>query len=150
MAVMPSEVELFGARAFLRYLGAPETREMQVAVVAWYRQESGSIQKIIGNNPFNIKKGAASYLSVGERKGGFLIFPSLARGFKAAAIVIEDLAPAYGYGTVILAAMSGNPIRFLGALANSSWSESHYGVLARAFPMGLDNHLVVVYREIMA
>jgi hypothetical protein len=148
--IRPTEIELFGARAFLRYLGAPETREMQTAVVAWFRQESGSVAKVIGNNPFNIKAGSASYLSVGERRGGFLMFPSLARGFKAAAIVIEDLAPSYGYGTVILAALSGNPLRFLGALANSAWSESHYGVQNRAFPMGMDNHLVVVYRELMA
>jgi hypothetical protein len=153
MQPKPVYQELYAARAFLRYLKAPESKEMQYAVVAWFRQESGSIAKTIGNNPFNIRPGAATIYSVGTRKGpigSFLVFATLNRGFMAAAVALKAIAPSYGYGSVIRAAQTGNPLHFLAQLANSSWSGSHYGVTARAFAQGMDNHLVVVYRELMA
>ena len=153
MQPKPEYLELYGARAFLRYLKAPETKEMQYAVVAWERQESGGLGRIIGKNPFNIRPGAATIYSVGVRKGpigSFLVFATLSRGFLAAAVVLSDLAPYYGYGTVITAARSGNPLRFLASLANSSWSGTNYGVRARVYAQGMDNHLIVVYKELMS
>jgi hypothetical protein len=152
MALKPSYQELFGARAFLRYLKASESIRMQYAVVAWFRQESGSISRVIGNNPFNIRPGAASMYASGTREGPggtFLRFATLNRGFIAAAVVLKALSPSYGYDHVIDAAQRGQPHRFLGALATSSWSATHYGIMARAFPRGMDNHLIVIYRELI-
>lgn len=153
MALKPTFAEKYGARAFLRYLKAPESLLMQYAVVAWFRQESGSVAKVIGNNPFNIRPGAATIYASGVREGPggkFLVFRTLSRGFLAAAVVLKALSPGYGYDHVIAAARRGNPMQFLGALGNSSWSATHYGVISRAFPQGMDNHLVVVYKGLIS
>jgi hypothetical protein len=137
------------ARRFLRVFGA-DTRnnDLVLAVVAWFRQESGSVSRVIGNNPFNIRPGAASKYASGTRRGrvgGFLTFTTFDRGFMAAAVVLRALAPAYGYGLVIKAARAGDPIGFLAALARSSWSSSHYGARNAVVARTPTNHLVAVY-----
>ena len=121
-------LEILGAQAFLSALGADESDNMLVAVTAWFRQESGSTANVVGNNPFNIRPGAESYLAVGIRPGNFLVFPNIETGFKAAALLLKGAGSAYGYGAVVAAARSGNAINFLAALALSSWDIAHYGV----------------------
>jgi hypothetical protein len=151
MANVASAAEVRAAQAFLRYVGAPSTdNHLILAVVAWFRQESGSLAKVIGNNPFNIRPGVASKLSNGVRKssgnGYFLTFSTLDQGFEAAALVLKSLAPSYGYGLVLSALRRGDPIDFLVALAMSSWDAGHYGVTARDNPADVRaNHLLRVY-----
>lgn len=152
MLAKPSLAEIRGAQMFLRVLGADYRNRLMVkAVIAWFRQESGGISKVIRNNPFNIRPGVASPYANGiwrGRVGVFLSFSTLSKGFAAAAIVLKALAPRYGYGTVIIAARSGNPIRFLAALARSSWDATHYGTTTSANAMTTRNHLVALYRQI--
>ena len=126
--------EVTAATAFLRELGnvAPG-QNLVVAVVAWERQESGGLPNVIGNNPMNIRPGVASSIASGVRtstrgNGQFLVFPDIATGFRAAAMLLKALAPAYGYGAVVQRAMDNDPVGFLAALALSSWDVGHYGV----------------------
>jgi hypothetical protein len=137
--------EIAGARAFLRVAKADTTNpELVRAVVAWFRCESGSVSRVVGNNPFNIRPGVASKYACGVRKGRvgvFLVFASLPRGFMAAAAVLMALAPRYGYGTVLRRLRAGNATGFLDALARSSWDAGHYGLPER-------NRLREVYRLI--
>lgn len=132
MLAKPNTAEILGAQMFLRVLGADyKNRYMIKAVIAWFRQESGGISKVIHNNPFNIRPGSMSKYSDGTWQGNvgtFLSFSTLSKGFGAAAMLLKTLAPSYGYGAVIYAARNGNAGRFLGAIALSSWSGSHYGV----------------------
>lgn len=121
--------EVIGARAFLAGIGADATDNMLIAVTAWFRQESGSLANVIGNNPFNIRPGSTSYLATGTRPGNFLIFPDIATGFQAAALLLKGAGNAYGYGAIVRAAQSGNAVNFLAAIALSSWDISHYGVI---------------------
>jgi len=151
MLVKPNAQEIAGAQVFLRALGADyKSRTMVKAVIAWFRQESGSIAKVYYNNPFNIRKGVASPYSSGIRDGGFLKFATMSKGFGAAAIVLQRVGPGYGYGTVITAAKSGNPGRFLAAVALSGWDESHYGVDMnhREQAFTTINHLRALYNQI--
>ena len=151
MLVKPNAQEIAGAQTFLRALGADyKSRYMVKAVIAWFRQESGSIARVYYNNPFNIRRGAASPYSIGERTGGFLNFATMSKGFGAAAIVLQRVGPAYGYGTVITAAKSGNPGRFLAAVALSGWDQTHYGVdmAHREEAFTTKNHLRAVYNQI--
>jgi hypothetical protein len=146
-----SDAERRGSQAFLAALGVDWHDPYMVrAVTAWFRQESGGISRVIGNNPFNIRPGVASSISNGTRPGGvgvFLTFSSLNRGFTAAAMVLKELAPRYGYGTVVTAARRRQAIGFLAALANSSWDAAHYGCTP-ATARTRDNHLVNVYKDI--
>ena len=148
--------EIIGAQAFLAALGADESDNMLIAVVSWFRQESGSLDRVIGNNPFNIRPGALSYLAIGTwqgRVGTFLSFPDIGTGFKAAALLLKGFGTAYGYGAVVKAAQSGNAVNFLAAIAMSSWDVAHYGVhditalgvriTSNAYT--LQNHLLDVY-----
>lgn len=139
-------VEAVLAQRVLRKLGADPLKPAMVrAVVAWFRQESGLLSRVVGNNPFNIKAGAASKLSSGTSSNGFLIFPSMAVGFEAAAAVLLAGAPAHGYGTVLTAVRNNDALQFLAALARSQWSESHYGWVPGANPRDTTNHLVAGY-----
>jgi len=133
------------ARFFLVRAHARITPAMIRAVTAWFRQESGYLSRVIGCNAFNIQPGAATYLSTGIGPNGFLVFPDLETGFLAAAVVLIELAPSYGYGTVLAAARRPDALAFLAALARSSWSASHYGWVPGANARGLTNHLVSVY-----
>jgi hypothetical protein len=153
--------EVTYAIVFLRYLGADyHNNEMIRAVVAWFRQEGGLGANLIGNNPFNIRPGVASRLSSGVRtstkgNGKFLIFATLTKGIQAAALVLKELAPHYGYGAVIRAAKAGEAVEFLAALALSSWDSAHYGVVGvdsnnqpsgpAGFPYTTQNHLIQRY-----
>jgi hypothetical protein len=152
MLAKPNLAEIRGAQMFLRVLGADwHDPYMVKAVIAWFRQESGGVSKVIQNNPFNIRPGIASSYANGVwrgRVGLFLSFSTLTRGFAAAALVLKTLAPRYGYGTVIKAAQSGNALRFLAALALSSWDGSHYGTTSKASAYTTKNHLIVVYKQL--
>lgn len=143
MANVATVAETSAARAFLTYLSAdPNNRGMVQAVVAWFRQESGSLSRVIGNNPFNIRSSplASSYRQT-RSNGRFAIFPSLDVGFRAAARLLLSMGERYGYGAVVRAARAGNPRDFLMALALSSWDAGHYG-------MPKVNHLIDVYNGI--
>jgi len=154
MLAKPNTAEILGAQMFLRVLGADyRSRYMVKAVIAWFRQESGGVSKVIHNNPFNIRPGAMSKYSNGTwqgRVGTFLSFSTLSKGFAAAAMLLRSLSPSYGYGTVIFAAKSGNAGRFLGAIALSSWDGSHYGVDMhhREEALTTKNHLRALYNQI--
>lgn len=121
------------ASAFLKAIGAPDTPLMRKAVVAWMRHESGST--IIGNNPFNLRPGAAAASGVktcGSRhstsSGDFAVFCSPTDGAAAAAGLLKSGGDDWrGYGRVVRAAQKGDPIAFLDALARSAWSGSRYG-----------------------
>ncbi len=149
-----TEAEVLGARAFLAELGADTANNDLVAgVISWFRQESGSLANVIGNNPFNIRPGIVSYLASSTRtstrgNGQFLVFPDLATGFKAAAALLKRLAPSYGYGEVIRMALAGNVVGFLAALALSSWDAAHYGVTTDASALTLANHLLRVFASL--
>jgi len=153
MLAKPIVAEIRGAQMFLRVLGTDwHDPYMVKAVTAWFRQESGGVNKVIKNNAFNIRPGVASKYSNGTwpgRVGVFLAFPTLSKGFGAAALVLKTLAPYYGYGTVIKAAQNGNALKFLAALARSSWDASHYGVEDLAKDALSDkNHLIRLYKQI--
>jgi hypothetical protein len=154
MLAKPNTAEILGAQTFLRTLGADyKNRYMIKAVIAWFRQESGGVSKVLYNNPFNIRPGVATKYSYGTwqgRVGSFLKFSSLSKGFAAAAMTLRAIAPAYGYGTVITAAKSGNATRFLAALALSGWDGTHYGVDMnhREEAFTTKNHLRDVYNQI--
>ena len=54
------------AIAFLKKLGGNYQSSLLIAgVIAWLRQESGGLNRVIGNNPFNIRN---SNLAIGYRK----------------------------------------------------------------------------------
>ena len=154
MLPRPNTAEILGAQTFLRVLGADyKNRYMVKAVVTWFRQETGGVSKVIHNNPFNIRPGVASKYSDGTwqgRVGTFLSFSTLSKGFAACAIALRSMAPYYGYGTVIIAAKSGNATRFLAALALSNWDGTHYGVDMnhREEAFTTKNHLRDVYNQI--
>lgn len=151
MLAKPIVAEVRGAQMFLRVLGADWHDPYLVrAVVAWFRQESGSVARVVGNNPFNIRPGVASKYASGTRRGrvgSFLVFRRLSRGFGGAALVLRTLAPTYGYGRVIEEARAGDALGFLAALALSSWDASHYGATA-ATARSKANHLIGVYASL--
>ena len=151
MLAAMNAAERAGARKFVTTLGGTATEAMMRAVTAWFRQESGSVAGVLGNNPFNIRPGAATKLSNGTRpaagNGVFLTFPSLTVGFQAAAVVLASSGGTYGYDHAIAALKRGDSIGFLAKLAESSWCASHYGVeplCARS----AHNHLVAVFEKI--
>ena len=145
--------EIIGAQAFLAALGADETDNMLIAVTSWFRQESGSLANVIGNNPFNIRPGAMSYLAIGTwqgRVGSFLSFPDIGTGFKAAALLLKGFGSAYGYSAIVKYAQQGDPVSFLAAIAMSSWDAAHYGVTVSGKNAWYNasttqNHLLDVY-----
>jgi hypothetical protein len=143
--------EKAGATRFITTLGGTPTTEMLRAVTAWFRQESGSVAKVIGNNPFNIRPGAATKLSNGTRavpgNGTFLTFPSLTVGFQAAAVVLLASGGTYGYDHAIAALRRGDAIGFLAKLAESSWCATHYGVEPMC-SRSAHNHLIAVFEKI--
>jgi hypothetical protein len=131
------------ADSFLAALGAPRTPAMKRAVAIWLAFESGN--KIIGNNPWNLHSGDACPASkgfcpgngslpgqIGNRYAGpgdqnVAVFDTLDSGSRASANNLLRLSGAgYGYDRVIAAARQGNPVAFLTALQNSSWSAGHY------------------------
>jgi len=142
--------ERAGATKFILTLGGVADMPMMRAVTAWFRQESGSVSRVIGNNPFNIRPGAATYLSNGTREvtgnGIFLTFPTLAIGFQAAAVVLKSSGATYGYDHAIASLRRGDEIGFLANLALSSWCATHYGV----DPRSTQNHLVALFSQIPA
>jgi len=146
--------ERTGATKFILTLGGKADRPMMRAVTAWFRQESGSVKKVIGNNPFNIRPWWASYLADGRRvvpgnglqDMGFLTFPTLEIGFQAAAVVLLKGGASFGYGHVVASLRRGDEVGFLANLALSSWCATHYGV----DPRSDKNHLVALFNQIPA
>lgn len=129
------------AGMFLRAISAPDTSGMRRAVAIWLRFETGNT--IIGNNPWNLHSGAVCTAErrycpgqgslpgqIGNRYAGpgdrnVAVFGTLDAGVKASAQNI--LRTGYGYPAIVRAARRGDPIGFLTALQNSSWSAGHYG-----------------------
>lgn len=136
--------EVQAAQAFLRQLGANwQSLTLIQGVVAWFRQESGSLSRVRGNNPFNIRD---SSLAIGYRQtkhnGHFAIFKTLADGFRAAARLLLGAGNDWrGYGLIVRAARSGSVSDFLNAIAMSAWDVAHYG-----YPQ--TNHLITTYNSI--
>jgi hypothetical protein len=150
--------ETQAVKAFLGYLKThwaksinPNDQFLIIAVTAWFHQESGSLSRVIGNNPFNIR---TSPLQSGSRlskngNGHFAIFSSMAKGFEAAAYLLIHGNKAYGYQLALNALKhSGNQGAndFIAALAMSSWDAGHYGVnnWTEAYD-AKTNHLLRVY-----
>src|SRR5438105_2859827 len=117
------------ADRFLSQIGAPHTPDMQRAVIAWMRFESGK-GSITANNPWNLT-GSLWDKIVGYWRGGsateqhdFPIFSDVYGGVDAAA---QNLSTnAYGYPTAVARARSGDSAGFLQALAQSQWCTCHY------------------------
>jgi hypothetical protein len=156
-----SYAETVAIKGFLRYLHNNYSKSISTtdtfliaAVAAWYRQESGSLANVIGNNPFNIR---SSPLMSGQRlskngNGHFAIFSSLSRGFEAAAYLLMHGNKAYGYQTALNALKHGGnaaAVDFLAALARSSWDAGRYGThnWTDAYNFKV-NHLLRIYAGI--
>lgn len=144
MSNVASLQEVQAAQAFLRQIGANwQSPSLIQGVIAWFRQESGSLSRVIGNNPFNIRH---SSFAIGYRQtahnGEFAIFKSLSDGFKAAAQLLLGAGNDWrGYGLIVRAARSGSVLDFLTAIAMSAWDIGHYG-----YPE--TNHLIATYNSI--
>lgn len=152
--------ETLAIQAFLGYLQKNYARSINprdtyliAAVAAWFRQESGSLSRVIGNNPFNIRPGMVTFMASGlrttARNGSFLTFSSMANGFRAAAYLLMHASKTYGYQTALNALKRGGndaAVNFLAALAMSSWSSDHYGAAnwVEAFQAN-QNHLLRNY-----
>jgi len=135
------------AQAFLKQLGGDYNNVYLItAVVAWMRQESGGLSKVIGNNPFNLRPGKDDErFRSGTRKtrngnGFFSVYSSLAKGAQAAANRLLSAGADYRGYAAIVAATRGNYSKvqadqalqardFLKAIALSKWNASHYGAI---------------------
>jgi len=168
MAITIPYAEVKAVQGFLTYLNKhysklidPKDTFLIAAVSAWFRQESGGLSRVIGNNPFNIRN---SPLQSSQRKtssnGVFSVFATMEKGFAAAAYLLmhggwgvkakdSDL---FKYRLAINALKQGGnqgAVDFLAALAMSSWSATHYG--ASTWLAAYDakkNHLLRVYLSI--
>ena len=135
------------AQAFIKQLGGDINNVYLItAVVAWMRQESGGLSKVVGNNPFNLRPGRddARFRS-GTRKskkgnGTFSVYASLAKGAQAAANRLISAGSDYrGYDAIVAAARGKYSQRvedqqkqardFLKGVAMSKWDASHYGAI---------------------
>lgn len=128
------------ARLFLQDIGAPQSPGMTRAVAIWLRFEGSTIY---GNNPWNLHSGPACdaerkycpgqgslpgqvgnrYAGTGDRN--VAVFDTIDHGVAANARNLIALN-AYGYPAVIAAARRDDPVGFLTAIQNSSWSAGHY------------------------
>ena len=132
------------AESFLKYAGVKDPRAnvyLILAVIAWMRQESGGLSRVIGNNPFNIRSSpfAIGYRQTRNGNGRFAIFKNLDAGARAAvALLKSDGKDGWrGYGLILRAAVrsagnkeadkQGQAIDFLNAIALSKWDAAHYG-----------------------
>lgn len=149
---------------FLKKLGVGTGNAYLItAVIAWLRQESGGLSKVIGNNPFNIRqsKYASGYRQT-KGNGKFAIFSSLKMGAIASAQLLLDAGHDYrGYWRIVKAARRANDgtdgdkqkqaLDFLAAIALSKWDAAHYGT-GRDVTLGTydpaKNHLVRVWATI--
>lgn len=140
MANTVSYAETKAIQAFLGYLNKNWSKSINAkdtfliaAVAAWFRQESGGLKSVIGNNPFNIRPGMTSFMANGSRQGRvgmFLTFATMAKGFEAAAYLLINGNKAYGYQLAINALKKGGnqgAVDFLAALSRSSWDGARYG-----------------------
>lgn len=151
MALTASLQEVRSAQAFLRTLGADwHNQDIVRGVIAWFHQESGSVSKVLGNNPFNIRNdpNAIGYRQT-KHNGRFAIFKTLEEGFQAAARLLlrgaKDKGDARGYGLIVRAAKRGVILDFLTAIAISKWDAGHYGYTPE-HPE--NNHLIAAYNAI--
>lgn len=117
------------ANRFLDGIGAPHTPDMQRAVIAWMRFESGK-GSVTANNPWNLT-GSLWNAIVGYWRGGsateqhdFPVFATMFAGVDAAAQNL--MGQSYGYPKAVAAARSGDSAGFLQALAQSQWCTCHY------------------------
>jgi len=130
------------AGMWLRAIKAPDTKTMRRAVALWLAFEGRTIR---GNNPWNLHNGASCPASqgycpgngslpgqIGNRYAGtgdrnVAVFDTLQHGVEANANNLVRLQGSYGYGAVLRAARKGDPVGFLRAVQDSSWSANHYG-----------------------
>lgn len=168
MAITIPYAEVKAVQGFLTYLNKNYSKQIDprdtfliAAVSAWFRQESGGLSRVIGNNPFNIRNSPLqSSQRVTSSNGRFSVFSTMERGFAAAAYLLmhggfgagakdQDV---FGYRLAINALKRGGnqgAVDFLAALAMSSWSATHYG--ANAWLEAYDpkkNNLLRVYASI--
>ena len=129
--------EVQAAQAFLRAIGANAANtDLLYAVITWMRVESGGKGSTIGNNPFGLRGPDRSIVRIVNgkkrvirREGKLLEFASLTQGLQAMAqYLLKDRKIEWkGYGLIIRAFKSGNPIDVLTAIAISAWDGAHYG-----------------------
>lgn len=152
MAKVATVAEVKAAQAFLKTIGADyKNQDLIRGVIAWFHQESGSIAKVLGNNPFNIRNdpNAIGYRQT-KGNGSFAIFATLEEGFQAAARLLlrgmlNDKDDYRGYGLIIKAARRGDILDFLTAIAISKWDAGHYGYTP---DHPENNHLIGAYNAI--
>jgi len=166
-----SAAEVAFALSFLKYAGVKNAQSnvyLVLAVIAWMRQESGGLSRVIGNNPFNIR---SSPFAIGYRRsirirdgkkinnGKFAIFKNLDTGARAAvALLKSDGRDGYrGYGLILRAATRAvgasetdkqqQAKDFLNAIALSKWDSAHYGTKPgmTADQFTASNHLISVW-----
>lgn len=148
------------ALAFVKALhGDTSNPYLLTAVIAWLRQESGSLSRVIGNNPFNIRRSPFAY---GYRKssrphgGHFALFRTLEIGAKATVYLLTSAGHDWRhYDRIVRAARGSNngtpkdqqrqALDFLAAIAMSAWDAGHYGA-KDGDPR--KNHLVMVWTSI--
>lgn len=163
--MIASAAEVRYIKAFLQYLHDhfsrainPNDKYLILAIDAWFHQESGGLNNVIGNNPFNIR---TSPLQSGTRlskngNGHFAVFKSMEDGFRAAAYLLmvgghgagSRDRDSYGYRLAIRALkLGGNTgaVNFLVAMAMSSWDAGKYGTKGHNPADPKYNHLLRVY-----
>lgn len=160
--------EVSFALSFLKYAGVkfPERNAyLLLAVIAWLRQESGGIGRVIGNNPFNIRSSpyASGYRISRNGNGRFAIFKTLDAGARATvALLKSDGANGWrGYGRIMRSILHGGgsetadrdqAIQFLTAIALSRWDAAHYGSMVGqdvGTYDGTKNHLIQVWMKLL-
>lgn len=111
--------------------GIPDTPQMEQAILAWMKQESGPKY-----NPLNIMGGFST--------GGHHViqYSSPSAGYEATA---KLLTSSKNYTGVIAAGRTGDPLAFLNAVAKSPWDAAHYGINSKTNPV---NHLISVYNSL--
>jgi len=151
------------AIAFLKALkGDYQNVYLITAVVAWLRQESGGLSRVIGNNPFNLRPGAddarfrSGIRTSRNGNGRFSMYATLAKGAQAAANRLLKAGNDYrGYAPIVKAVRGNYSKRpedqqlqardFLKAVAMSKWDASHYGAVTYTY--GPYNTHMPVYHE---
>lgn len=163
-----SKAEVSFALSFLKYAGVRNPQGnayLLLAVIAWLRQESGGLGRVIGNNPFNIRSSPfASGYRTSRGNGKFAIFKSLDAGARATiALLKSDGANGWrGYGRIMRTLRMGTggsaeqqrdqAIQFLTAVALSRWDAAHYGSMVGqdiGTYDGRKNHLIQVWSRLL-
>ena len=99
-----------------------------LACKAWLRCEAQGVNN--PTNPLNIRKGGVTTSLQTGSIGDFAKFATVERGLYAAHVLINKLAPNYGYGQILAAANTHDAYRQARSIERSSWAAGLYGSTA--------------------